>query len=140
MTSLISKSESSLLYYDLTRAIMGAGFQAHTELGFGFAEVIYRNAVAALLREQGFAVQREVEYQVHFHRELLGLYRADLIVESKVVVEVKTALKTHPIYESITRKYLRASNLSVGLMFIFGPKLEFRRLIWTPRGDIAITG
>jgi GxxExxY protein len=138
MKSSQSRGESSLLYHDLTRSIIGAGFQVHSELGFGFAEVVYRNSLAVLLREMGFSVQREVEYEVRFHGELVGLYRADLIVESKVVVELKTGLAVHPVHEGITRNYLRVSNLAVGLLFNFGPKLEFRRLIWTPRGNIAI--
>ena len=137
MTPSHSKDESSLLYFELTRAIIGASYQLHSELGFGFAEVVYRNALAVLLRELGFSVRREVEYEARFHGELIGLYRADLIVESKVVVEIKTGLRVHPAHEDIVRNYLRASNLAVGLLFNFGPKVEFRRLIWTPKGNIA---
>jgi GxxExxY protein len=132
-----SKNESSLLYFELTRAIIGASYQVHSELGFGFAEIVYRNSLAVLLRELGFDVQREVEYEVRFHGEIVGLYRADLIVESKVVVEVKTGLRVHAVHEDIVRNYLRASNLAVGLLFNFGPKVEFRRMIWTPKGSIA---
>jgi GxxExxY protein len=132
-----AKDESSLLYYELTRTILGASFQVHSELGYGFAEVVYRNSVAVLLRKLGLSVQREVEYEVHFHGELVGLYRADLIVESKVIVEVKTGLKIHPVHESIVRNYLRAPDRAIGLLFNFGPRAEFRRFIWTPRGAIA---
>ena len=137
MNASHSKDESSLLFFELTRIIIGASYQAHSELGFGFAEVVYRNAIAILLRELGLSARREVDYEVHFHGKLVGLYRADLIVESKVVVEIKTGIRVHPVHEDIVRNYLRASNLAVGLLFNFGPKLEFRRLIWTPKGNIA---
>jgi GxxExxY protein len=79
--------ESDLLYHDLTRTIIGAFFQAHRELGSGFLEAIYKNGLAVLLRRAGLRVEREVPDEIILHGESLGTYRADIVVERKVVVE-----------------------------------------------------
>ena len=134
MTTSHGKDESSLLHYELTRIIIGAFYQVHTELGYGFSETVYRNAMAVLLRELAVSVKREVVYTVRFHGVVVGRYKADLIAESTVVVEVKTGVAIHPKHQSQVCNYLKASGPEVGLLCNFGPKAEFRRLIWTPRG------
>jgi GxxExxY protein len=92
-----------------------------------------------LLRERGFDVQREVDYEIIFHGQLIGLYRADIIVESKIIVEAKTGVAIHPVHAEVTRNYLASSKLPLAILFNFGPKAEFRRFIWTPGGNIATT-
>jgi GxxExxY protein len=126
------KPESHLLYHDLTRTIIGRFFTAHSHLGYGFSEKVYANGLTILLREIGLAVEREIDYDIMFHDQLIGRYRADMIVEAKIVVEVKTGKAISPIHEDQLRNYLRASNLAVGLLLNFGPKAQFKRLIWTP--------
>jgi GxxExxY protein len=133
------RNESSLLHFELTRSIIGAGIDVHRELGYGFREIVYKNALTVLLRERGFDVQREVDYEIVFHGQQVGLYRADLVVESKVIVEAKTALAIHPVHIDLARNYLVCSKLPLAILFNFGPKAEFKRFIWTPGGSIATT-
>jgi GxxExxY protein len=132
-----TRRESHLLYHELSRAIIGRFFETHTELGYGFVEPIYANALTILLRDAGLHVAREVRFDVRFRGRVVGRHRADMIVGSKIIVEVKTGRAIHPSHEAQLRSYLKATNLALGLLLNFGPKAEFRRLIWTPKGNIA---
>ena len=114
-------------------------YAVHSELGAGFLETVYKNAVTLLLRNAGLEVFREAPYQVLFHGEMIGLYRADLVVESKVVVEVKTGRLIDPAHTAQLLNYLRASRINVGLLLNFGPRVEFKRIICTPRQRTVVT-
>ena len=78
--------ESHLLHHQLTRVIIGSFYATQTELGSGFLESVYANAIAVLLRGAGITVQREMAFEIMFHGTMIGRYRADLVVASAVVV------------------------------------------------------
>lgn len=126
--------ESDLLHHDITRLIIQAFYQVHRELGFGFLETVYVNALCVLLRELGLRVEREVPYEMIFHGAPIGRYRADVIVEGKVLVEGKTGRLIDPVYLARARNYLRVSKLEIGLVLNFGPSAELKRLIATEIG------
>lgn len=128
-----SESRPPLLHRDVTHVILGAFYAVHTELGFGFLEAVYKNAIAVLLRNAGVPFAREVEFDIPFHGESIGLYRADMIVESRVAVEVKTGRAIDPAHCAQLRNYLRASGQEVGLLLNFGHTAEFKRMISTRR-------
>src|SRR5215213_8751102 len=109
-------SESDLLYHELTRIIIGAFFQVHRDLGFGFLEKVYVNALCVLLRHLGLKVEREVSYEIIYQGESVGTYRADVVVEGKVIIEGCTGRQIEPSYLARMRNYLRASKLNVGLL------------------------
>jgi GxxExxY protein len=127
-----------LLHRDLTDATLRAFFDVHSELGYGFLEAVYANAMAVLLRQAGFRVEREVPYEIFFHGERIGMYRADLVVESQVIVEVKTSEIINPIYTTLVANYLRAAKLQIGLLLNFGHKAQFRR-VYSPIIDSSRT-
>jgi GxxExxY protein len=127
------RPDAHLLHFDTTRAVIGGFYATHTELGYGFAEKVYRNGLVVLLRHAGLTVDREVPFEIPFHGEIIGDYRADTIVGSHVVVEVKTGRAINPGHEAQLRNYLRVTGLRVGLLLNFGPKAEFKRIVWTPR-------
>jgi GxxExxY protein len=120
-----------ILHGDISEAILGAFFAVHSELGCGFLETVYANALGVLLREAGFRVQRESPFEIHFHGEMVGHYRADLVVQSRIVVEVKSAQSIVPQHVAQLVNYLKASRLPVGLLLNFGEKPGFRRVVWT---------
>jgi len=120
-----------LLHSDLTRVILGAFYAVHSELGVGFLEVVYRNAVAVMLRRAGIPVAREVPFEVVFRGEVVGLYRADLIADARVLVEVKTGTSILPAHFAQLRNCLRASGIQVGLLLHFGSNASFKRLVAT---------
>lgn len=107
-------------------------YNVHTALGVGFAEPVYANALAVALQNAGLRVEREVPFEVLFRGVVVGRYRADLIVENKIVVEAKALHRLDLSGTAQLRNYLRASGLSVGLLLNFGSTAEFKRVILTP--------
>ena len=86
-----SHGANGLLHRDITGAVIGGLYVVHKELGSGFLEGVYANALTVVLRGAGLLVEREVVFEIVFHGERVGWYRADMIVEKKVLVEVKAA-------------------------------------------------
>lgn len=125
------RGETQLLHSDLSRAIIGAFYSVYSELGFGFLEVVYANALAILLKRAGLAIERQVPFEIIFHGQSIGLYRADLVVESRIVVEVKARRCIIPQHASQVLNYLKASRLKIGILLNFGEKPEFKRVVWT---------
>lgn len=128
-------SESELLEAATTRKVIGAFYHVYNQLGFGFSEPIYQRALACVLERTGRQVSREWPASVLFEGEVVGEFRLDLVVDARVVVEVKAVERFHPAHESQLLNYLRASGLEVGLLLNFGPKAAYRRMVVTRRGD-----
>jgi len=115
-------------YHDLTHEIIGAGYRVHRTWGFGFLESVYRRALVVELEHAGIESKCEVPFELHHRGVPIGLYRADLIVAGKVIVEVKSGLLLDPASVPQTLNYLRASGLLVGLITYFGPRFRVKRL------------
>ena len=124
-------SESDLVHHEITRAIIGAMYTAHNELGYGFLERVYVGAMSVVLQQQGLHVSREVPFDILFRGVNIGHYRADMVVDSKVLVEVKTGNFIDSAHVAQLRNYMRASGLAVGLLLNFGSSAEFKRLVST---------
>ena len=119
----------ALLYEDLTRKILEACFEVSNELGAGFLESVYHKSLAIALRHKGLQVHSEVPVSVIFRGQNVGEFYADLLVEDKIIVELKavSALTREHIAQVIN--YLYAGGMDVGLLVNFGtPKMEYRRL------------
>jgi GxxExxY protein len=115
---------------DLTQKILEAAFTVHNTLGAGFLEKVYSNALLYELQNAGLVCEREVAYQVRYRDAVVGDYFADLIVEKRVLVELKACASLDSIHEAQILNYLRASGIHVGLLLNFGkPRLEYRRFI-----------
>ena len=123
--------EGGLLHGEITGLILAAMYDVHNELGFGFLETVYKNALAVALRELGLRVDRNVAYEVHYHGVLVGRYSADLVVELKVNVEAKTARSLDTAHLKQTLNYLRSSELEVGLAINFGLTAQFKRVVYS---------
>jgi len=130
----------ALLYEELTKQIIGAFFTVYNELGFGFVESVYKRALVVELQSRGISSEREVMFTVYFKGVDVGEYRADIVVEGKVIVEVKTADRLAAIHEAQLVNYLRAADIPVGLVMNFGPQPIFKRLVLTTSPDgVAVT-
>jgi GxxExxY protein len=106
----------------LTRDVIGCSYVVFREFGYGFLESVYRRALAVELEYRGIPVREEVPYEM-FHRGVsIGLYRADLVVDSRVIVEAKTSLVLDPTAQPQLMNCLGAAGLSVGLVLHFGPR------------------
>ena len=114
----------------LTEKIIGVFYEVYNELGFGFLESVYREAMGIALRQVGLRVEAEVPIPVSFQGTLVGVFRADLVVEGQVVVELKTAESISKAHEAQVLHYLRASPMEIGLVMNFGPDARFRRIVF----------
>lgn len=105
---------------DITKAVIGAAYEVCRTLGLGFVEAVYQRALAVEIRTRGPTVARELAFPVHDKGNVVGSYRADLVVEQTVIVETKGATGFSDPHAAQTLNYLRASGLRVGLLFNFG--------------------
>ena len=111
----------------ITREILGAFFDSYNTLGYGFLESVYVEAVLFELRARRLGVAREVAVRVTYKGVVLARQRLDVIVERKVIVEVKTGPVILPVAQRQLRNYLRATGLEVGLVLNYGPRPQFMR-------------
>lgn len=122
---------TSLLHADVTERVLAAAFAVHGELGPGFLESVYEAALAHEFGLRGITFERQVEVPVYFRDEQVGKHRLDLIVEGKVVVELKCVTDFSDIHTSIVTSYLRATNMKIGLLLNFAkPSLEIKRVAY----------
>ena len=118
------------LHWELSRSIIKAAFHVSNTLGCGFLEKVYENALVVGLKQMHLDVAQQVPVRILYLGQTVGDYTADLIVERKVLVEVKATAEDHPVHVAQTLNYLRATGLSVGLVMNFGrPHLSYRRLV-----------
>jgi GxxExxY protein len=121
------QSMQPLLHSDITGEINDTFIQVHYELGYGFPESVYSAALACALMEEGLRVEREVPLAVNFRGIRVGSFRADLIVESKVLIELKAGALLDPHADAQILNYLKATKLEVALLLHFGPKPKIKR-------------
>jgi GxxExxY protein len=116
----------------ITKRIIGCCFQVHRELGPGFNEKIYHNALKLLFDQKGFRYQTEKEFEVFYLNKKIGSFRADLVVENEAIVEIKPLAGNIPtILEYQLISYLKASGLHVGLLINFGNKsCQVKRVVF----------
>lgn len=124
------RDSSKLLHADLTEKIIGVFFDVYNDLGCGFLETVYENAMSIALGEAGFQVSRQVPIAVWYRGVKIGEFRADLVVDELVLIELKAGSGLDPVFEKQTLNYLRATNLEVALILNFGPTAQFRRLVF----------
>lgn len=114
----------------LTESIIGAAFDVSNALGHGFLESVYRKAMLKQLSLAGLKAAQEVPYRIIYCGEDVGHYLADLVVEGKVVVELKAVEALTAAHRAQTLNYLKASRLPVGLLLNFGtPRVEIKRVL-----------
>ena len=107
----------------LTEKIIGCCFEVHSELGPGFNERIYQNALIIALKEAGLTFETEKDFQVSYEEKKVGSLRLDLIVEDRVIIEIKAVTGKLPaIFKYQLLSYLKVTNLRVGLLVNFGNK------------------
>ena len=116
------------LYKELTEKIIGAGHTVHGSLGYGFLEKVYHNALLIELEELGLEVESQKKMCVSYRGKLVGEFYADIVVNDKVVVEVKAVNKHQAIFEAQLLNYLKATEMKVGLIINFGPSVQVKRM------------
>ena len=117
-------------HWQLCHDIVQVFYTVYNELGFGFLETVYEEALEIALTEAGFSVSRQVATPIWFRGRKIGDYKADLVVNNAVLLELKAARALDSTHEAQTLNYLRATDFEVALLLNFGPKPQFRRLVF----------
>lgn len=108
------------LHTEITGTVIGAAQRVHTTLGYGFPEKVYENALAIELRGCGLLVEQSVDIVVRYQGHIVGSYEADMLVERKVILEIKAISILGEVHEVQVLNYLRATEMEVGLLINFG--------------------
>ena len=122
-----------MLHEEITSDIINAFYHVYNTLGYGFLEKVYENALAKELAKRSHAVKQQVPIQVFYEGEAVGEYFADLLVDDKVILELKAVEEIAKAHEAQLINYLKATDIQVDLLLNFGPKAEFKRKIYTKR-------
>ena len=140
LTSLprIYADERGLKHRDLTEKLIRIFFDIYNELGHGFLESGYQKAFAVSLTESGIFFEQQLAVPVWYHGHQIGDFRADLLVDRKVILELKVGRAVEPAWEKQLLNYLRATDIEVGILFNFGLKPEFRRFVFENERKIRV--
>jgi GxxExxY protein len=121
-----------LIHGELSERIIGSAIRVHQQLGPGFLEKIYEEALCVELSAAGHGFERQRQIRVMYAGQPVGEHRLDLLVEGKVVVELKACAGIEDIHLATTRSYLKATGLQLGLILNFArPTLDIKRVVLT---------
>jgi GxxExxY protein len=129
----MAMAQSMYLHQELTRRIIGAFYDVYNELGFGFLEAVYERALALSLEQAGLRVSAQVPVTVWFRGHDVGTFRADLVVEDVVVVELKAVTVLDKIHDTQLLNLLKSTDIEVGLLLNFGRRAQIKRLVFTKK-------
>jgi GxxExxY protein len=119
-----------LLYKELSGAAIGAAMEVHTLLGPGFLESVYEHALALELKARAIAFEKQVPITISYKQEIIGEYRADFLVDGKIILEIKSTTVIIPEHCAQALHYLAATGMRLALLINFGSQsLQFKRII-----------
>ena len=124
-------------YKEITGIILRSFYEVYNELGDGFLESVYENALYIVLTGYGLYVESQKDISVFFRGKVIGDFKADLIINEKVIVELKAVRILNPAHEAQLINYLKATNIEVGLLLNFGVKPEFKRFVYDNKKNIS---
>jgi GxxExxY protein len=123
-------SDNNYIHSDLTEMVIGCAYEVHNQLGYGFLEKVYENAMMIALLEKGLAASQQSPVNVHFKEKVVGEYFADIIVGKEVIIELKAVSELSKVHEVQLVNYLKATGIKVGLLINFGEKLKIIRRVF----------
>ena len=123
-------NKGKIIYKDLSYNIIGLAMEVHNKLGYGFLEKVYENALMVLFRRERIEAKQQSSITVYFEEEIVGEYFADILVEEKIILELKAADSISSAHIAQTLNYLKATGLKLAILLNFGKeKLEYKRLV-----------
>jgi GxxExxY protein len=126
----MNTNKNSILYKNLSYKIIGLAMEVHSKLGYGFLEKVYENALMILFRREGVNARQQAPITVYFDGEVVGEYFADILVENKIILELKALEMINDAHKAQALNYLKATNLRLAIVINFGKeKLEYKRLV-----------
>ena len=115
---------------ELTGKIIECAYKVHNILGFGFLESVYQNALLIQLQKCGLKAEKQRSVKVFYDGQIVGDYIADIIVEGKIVLELKSVKELHPAHEAQLINYLKATGIEVGMLINFSESVEIKRKVF----------
>lgn len=125
--------KGKLLFEETTREIIGGFYKVYNALGYGFLESVYQKALVLELTKRGLFCQCEFSLPIYYEDELVGEYRADLVVNQKIIIETKAVPQLRLVHDYQIINYLKAGKFQVGLLLNFGPTANYQRFVQTTR-------
>ena len=123
-------NEEKVVYKELSFKIIEACFEVHNILGPGYSEKIYEEALSKELRNRDIGYERQKLVEVYYKGEKIGEYRLDLVVENKIILELKAVSELSNIFEAQLLSYLKATGMKLGILVNFGSKkVIYRRIV-----------
>ena len=117
-------------YKEITDNIISAFYKVYNSLGYGFLEKVYENALIIELKDRGMMAVPQAQIQVFYKGNTVGEYYADIVVEDKIIVEIKAGRDLAPEHEAQLLNYLKATDMEVGLLLNFGPEPQVKRKVF----------
>ena len=122
---------TGLIAADITKVVIGGFFDVYNHMGRGFLESVYEGSLEHALVAAGVKVQRQFPVPVFFRGKEVGFFRADLLIDDRVIVEIKRARRLHPRHKAQLINVLKATPIELGLLLNFGPRPLFKRVLFT---------
>ena len=119
-----------LIEEELSSLVISSFYKVYNETGHGFLEVLYQRCLVIALRRAGHVVETELPVSLLYDGEPVGDYRLDLVVDRRIIVECKSGNRLLPVHEHQLMNYLAATGIEVGLLFNFGARPTFKRLVY----------
>jgi GxxExxY protein len=126
----MNTDHKDLKYKEPTEKIIKIFYKVYNKLGYGFLEKVYENAMMIEFRKEGIPIASQAPIKVFYENEMIGEYFTDILVDNKVIVEIKAAKNLAVENEAQLLNYLKATNVEVGLLLNFGPKPEVKRKVY----------
>lgn len=118
-----------IIYEELSYRIMNAVFEVHNTLGPGFLENVYEEALVCELSARGIPFERQKTITVVYKEQPVGTHRLDLVIEDKIILELKAAFALNDVFKQQVLSYLKATGLKLGILINFGtPRVEYIRI------------
>ncbi|MHC4167023.1 MAG: GxxExxY protein [Planctomycetota bacterium] len=119
-----------IIYKELSYKIIELALEVHNELQCGFLEKVYENALMILFEREGIPAKQQAPADVYFQSKVVGQYFADILVDNKLILELKAVDIIADIHKAQILNYLRATGMKLGLILNFAkPRLEYKRLV-----------
>ncbi|AWK03433.1 GxxExxY protein [Flavobacterium crocinum] len=122
---------NDLLHKEISKSILKIFYDVYNQLGYGFLEKVYQNAMYFELKAQGYKVEPQKQIKVYFKNQLVGEFYADLLIENTIIVELKACEYLISSHIAQLVNYLKSTEIEIGLLLNFGETPEFKRVIYT---------
>jgi len=123
-------ADKNYVHSEVTEQIIGCAYDVYKRLGFGFAEKVYENAMMIKLSQKGLEAVQQALINVFFEGSLVGEYYADILVNQKVIIEIKAVATVSKAHEVQLVNYLKATGVNVGLLINFGERIKIIRKVF----------